>query len=87
MAIHKAQERLAAYAFGVTFVSIMLAVAIAIPYPSPFQYEVFKIVLALAAAGVAAFIPGFLTVTIASVDQKAAEWRKQATERSTKKNN
>lgn len=52
--------------FGVVFVSAILIVAITIPEPSRFQYEVFKIVLAVAVAGVAAFIPGFLNVEIGS---------------------
>lgn len=60
----KATEKLLAYLFGVTFVVVILAIAIFIPKPEPFQYEVFKIVLALATAGVAAFIPGFISVEV-----------------------
>ena len=60
----KRMERLAVFAFGVVFVVVMLVLAVAIPNPTPTQYDTFKIVLALAAAGVAAFIPGFLEVTV-----------------------
>lgn len=60
----KKGERLAVFAFGVVFVVVMLVLAVAIPNPTGTQYETFKIVLALAAAGVAAFIPGFLEVTV-----------------------
>lgn len=60
----KQQERLAVFAFGVIFVIVMLVLAVKIPNPTPNQYETFKIVLALAAAGVAAFIPGFLAVNV-----------------------
>ncbi|WP_286262039.1 hypothetical protein [Thalassotalea atypica] len=60
----KETEKLLAYIFGVTFVLAILAAAIFIPKPEPFQYEVFKIVLALATAGVAAFIPGFISVKV-----------------------
>ena len=51
-----------AFIFGVVFVGTLMVAAIAIPNPSPFQFFVFRIVLALAAAGVAAMIPGFLEV-------------------------
>jgi hypothetical protein len=60
----KKAERLAVFVFGVVFVVVMLVLSIAIPNPSPTQYETFKVVLALAAAGVAAFIPGFFEFTV-----------------------
>ncbi|EAR61994.1 hypothetical protein [Neptuniibacter caesariensis] len=62
----KSTEKLLAYLFGVIFVIAILVIAIFIPSPKPFQYEVFKIVLAIATAGVAAFIPGFLNVQVGS---------------------
>jgi hypothetical protein len=55
-------ERIAIFAFGATFVTALLVRAVVFPEPTPFQYTVFRIVLALAAAGVAAFVPGFLEV-------------------------
>lgn len=40
----------------------LLALAVLFPEPTPFQYQVFRIVLTLACAGVAAVIPGFLAL-------------------------
>ncbi len=53
-----------AFAFGVVFVGVVLILAIVFPEPAPFQYTVFRIVLSLAAAGVAAVIPGFITLNL-----------------------
>jgi len=63
----KPQERMAVFVFGVMFIVAMLILAVWIPTPTPQQYETFKIVLALAVAGVAGFIPGFLEVNIPKV--------------------
>jgi hypothetical protein len=60
----KSAERLAAFAFGVVFIITILVLAVRFPYPTPFQYTTFRIVLALAAGGVAGMIPGFLTVNV-----------------------
>lgn len=60
-------DRLMAYAFGIIFVAAILVIAIFIPEPTPFSYTVFRIVLALAAAGVGAVIPGFLEVSFRNV--------------------
>jgi hypothetical protein len=60
----KTQERLAAFVFGVVFLIVMLVIAIWLPNPTQPQFEIFKVVLALAAAGVTGFIPGFLEVTV-----------------------
>jgi len=57
-------ERIAVFAFGVVFVVALLVLAIAFPEPTAFQYTVFRIVLVLAASGVAAFVPGFLEVDV-----------------------
>jgi hypothetical protein len=62
--VTKTQQQVTAFVFGVVFVLVLLAVAFAVPNPSDFQYVVFKTVLALAAAGAAAMIPGFIHVTI-----------------------
>jgi hypothetical protein len=62
--VSKGTEKILAYVFGVVFVSVLLALAVLIPKPTPFQYTVFRIVLALAAAGVAAVIPGFLQAKV-----------------------
>lgn len=53
-----------AFVFGVIFVVTMLMIAIYFPKPTPFQYNVFRVVFALAAAGIAAMIPGFINLTI-----------------------
>jgi dienelactone hydrolase len=53
-----------AFIFGVAFIVTMLALAIFFPRPEPFQYMVFRVTLALAAAGVAAMIPGFISLNI-----------------------
>ena len=60
----KHQERNAVFAFGVTFIIALLALAIMFPEPTPWQYQLFRVVLALAAAGTAAMIPGSLDVTV-----------------------
>ena len=62
--MNKQGERKTAFVFGVSFVIVLLALAIAFPDPTPFRYVVFRIVLSLAAAGVAAMVPGFLEVTV-----------------------
>lgn len=59
-------EQRVAYLFGTTFVVVMLAIALFVPEPTTFQRFVFRIVLGLAAAGVAATIGGFLHVQISS---------------------
>lgn len=59
-----AYERVAVFAFGVVFVIALLILAIAFPEPTDFQYTIFRIVLALAASGVAAFVPGFIEVNV-----------------------
>lgn len=62
----KSDEKKLAYVFGVVFVVVLLVLALAVPNPTEFQYTVFRIVLALAAAGVAAMVPGFLEVTVST---------------------
>jgi len=61
-----AQQRSSAVLFGVLFIGVLLVMAVAIRCPTPFQYTVFRIVLALAAAGAAAMIPGFLKVDLST---------------------
>lgn len=60
----KKSQVVCAFVFGCTFVCALLVLALLIPNPTPFQYQTFRIVMALAAAGVAAMIPGFLKVEI-----------------------
>ncbi|MEM7231096.1 MAG: hypothetical protein AAF517_02910 [Planctomycetota bacterium] len=60
-----------AFVFGVVFVSVLLAIAILLPEPTPTQFFVFRVVLALAASGVAAVIPGLLNVEVAPFPKTA----------------
>lgn len=57
-------EAKAAYVFGVAGVITMLAITFAVPDPTDFQYTVYRIVLAIAVAGVAGVIPGLLNVQV-----------------------
>jgi hypothetical protein len=61
--ISQGTERLLAFGFGVVFVVVMLGIALFVPYPSPTQWFTFRVVLALAAAGVGALLPGLISVT------------------------
>lgn len=54
---------IAAFSFGVTFVVAIFLIAIFRPNPTDFEYTIFRIVIALAAAGVGAVLPGFLDVS------------------------
>lgn len=55
-------EAWAAFSFGVVFVAVLLAIGVFIPNPTRQQMFIFRVVLALAGAGVGAMIPGFLQV-------------------------
>lgn len=55
-------ELKAIFSFGVAFVLILVVIAITLPRPTEFQQLIFRIVLALAAAGVGALLPGFLSI-------------------------
>jgi len=55
-------EKIAGYSFGVVFVIVMLVINVFIPNPSSTQYETFKIVLALAAAGIGGVLAGFIQI-------------------------
>lgn len=58
-----------AFIFGVIFISAIVVMALRFPTPTSFQYTIFRVVLALAAAGVAGMLTGFITVTL---ENKAA---------------
>jgi hypothetical protein len=57
-------QQITAFTFGAIFVTALLVLAVKFPEPTSFQYMVFRIVLALAAGGVSAMIPGFLKVEV-----------------------
>jgi hypothetical protein len=50
----------AAFVFGIIFISVMLVFAVLFPNPSPSTQKTFSTVLALAAGGVGAMLPGEL---------------------------
>ncbi len=60
----KMWQTIAAAAFAVVFIATILVLAFRFPRPTPFQYTVSRIVLALACAGFATLISGFIEVTI-----------------------
>lgn len=62
MNLSKQTSAILAFIFGVVFVAALLVINIFIPDPTPTQYETFRIILALAAGGVGAMIPGILNV-------------------------
>ncbi|MFS8047041.1 DUF4019 domain-containing protein [Rhizobium sp. BR 314] len=55
-------NNLLGFAFGVIFVAVMLVFATQYPNPTPSQLFTFVVVLALAAAGIGAILPGTLGV-------------------------
>ena len=55
-----------AFVFGVAFIFGLIVLAVKFPMPTQFQYSVFRIILSLAAAGVAAMIPGFINIELNS---------------------
>jgi len=57
-------QQLAAFGCGLLFVALMLIIAVAIPSPTATQWFVFRVVLALAAAGIGAVIPGLIVVNV-----------------------
>ena len=62
--VTKSQEKLIAVLFGAAFLIALFAVAIAFPQPTPFQYTIFRVILAVAAAGFVSMTPGFLEVNV-----------------------
>lgn len=55
-----------AFVFGTIFVVVLLFLAIRFPNPTSFQRTVFRIILSMSAAGVAAMIPGFINVQLST---------------------
>jgi len=51
-----------AFIFGVIFTAALLALAVLIPDPTPRQFEIFRIVIAVSVAGIAAMVPGLLNL-------------------------
>ena len=59
-------ERIAVFVCGVAFLITMLVVVLLVPNPTPAQLWVFRIIVAVAAAGFAAFLPGALDVQVST---------------------
>jgi hypothetical protein len=55
-------DKLLAFIFGIVFVAVLLLVAVFDRNPPPFSEFIYRVILALAAAGVGAVIPGMLDV-------------------------
>jgi len=60
-------DKALAYLFGVLFVTVLLIFAAAVPNPTETTFFIFRVVLALAAAGVGAVLPGILEITFPGV--------------------
>jgi hypothetical protein len=60
-------DKILAFVFGVFFVSILLVIARSDRQPSPIGILIYRVVLALAAAGIGAVIPGMIDVNISPV--------------------
>jgi len=65
--VSKSSERLIALICGVVFVAAILIIALFIPQPTAFQYTIFRIVLALAAAGFVSMTPGFIEARVGNL--------------------
>jgi hypothetical protein len=55
------------FSFGVLLMSVVLAISFSVSRPNRFQYFILRVVLSLAAAAIAAGIPGFLNLQIGGV--------------------
>jgi hypothetical protein len=60
-------EKLTAFAFGIVFIAVLLSIAYLVPNPTVTQWFVCRVVLALAAAGIGAIIPGLIVVNVSNV--------------------
>ena len=49
-----------AFGFGIVFLIVLLVIADKYPIPTPFQSSIFRLLLALVAAGVGAMLPGII---------------------------
>jgi hypothetical protein len=60
-------DKILAFVFGVIFVIIMLIVAVFDRQPSPLGIVIYRVVLALAAAGIGAVVPGMIVVNVSAI--------------------
>jgi hypothetical protein len=66
-------ELILAYVFGVIFTAALLGLMVFNPHPSLEQFEVFRIVIAVAVAGIAAMIPGLLKLKLSQGSKLALQ--------------
>lgn len=59
-------QRIAVFICGVVFLVTILIIVLAVPNPTPIQLWVFRAIVAVAAAGFAAFVPGALNVQVSN---------------------
>jgi VHL beta domain len=59
------QQGIVAFAFGLVFIGVMLYIALKVPNPTDSQWFTFRVILALAAGGIGAVLPGALDLTVA----------------------
>lgn len=59
-------QMLLAFGFGILFVLALLVLTIFVPSPTDAQFFIFRVVLALAAAGIGAIIPGLIEVSVST---------------------
>jgi hypothetical protein len=57
-------QKFTAVGLGLFFVVFLLVLAVAVPSPTTWQTYIFRVVLALAAAGIGAVLPGFLRIAV-----------------------
>ncbi len=57
-------EKVAAAIFGISFLGLLLILTFKLPNPTPWQMLVLRVALALAAGGIGAVLPGFITVNV-----------------------
>lgn len=60
-------EKVTGFAFGTIFIGVLLFIAFLVPAPTVTQWFVCRVVLAIAAAGIASIIPGLIAVKISAV--------------------
>jgi hypothetical protein len=60
-------QKLTSLVLGAVFVVVLLFIAFLVPDPTTTQWFVFRVVLALAAAGIGAIIPGLIVVNVSKI--------------------
>ena len=60
-------DKILAFVFGVVFIVVLLLVAVFDRNPTPLAIFIYRVILALAAAGIGAVIPGMIDVNVAPV--------------------